>query len=416
MSNYTTCVNELAPRLKKRGFEKYDQTAASMCAVRFADDEETPRQFSKEGIIGETQRVFAMDVTLTADVFPEQFNNDLDIWEFPVLAITSGEHNYTQEGSEEKVYIEPSILKSNIESFQELPIYVNHQRTPDDLIGKAINPEIKEMDNGKIAVGMLAQISNNEKGNEIIEKMKDGSVTNVSIDWFSKDIDVAGDTFATSIRPVEVSFIDNEVAEPVCGECTIETKCNSHGEDGKKEPCSCSPGTSCGCKPEDGKYSEEDTMTEKVVKSEAETITEREFANIKSQLTDMTSSYEELEGKYNAAKKAIADFEEMEAKRQNEAEVLRKKELVNNIISKEVLFKTLEEDKKDSRFDELKDWDEARLSGFSSALENVPVPEETERSFGKGKAREASEAPIEESERERMFSMDKDGNIRLNKR
>ena len=234
MSNYTTCVNELAPRLKKRGFEEYDQTAASMCAVRFADDEETPRQFSKEGIIGETHRAFAMDVTLTADVFPEQFNNDLNIWEFPVLAITSGEHNYTEEGSEEKVYIEPSILKSNIESFQELPIYVNHQRTPDDLIGKAINPEIKEMDNGKIAVGMLAQISNNEKGNEIIEKMKDGSVTNVSIDWFSKDIDVAGDTFATSIRPVEVSFIDNEVAEPVCGECTIETKCVHTEKMGKR--------------------------------------------------------------------------------------------------------------------------------------------------------------------------------------
>ena len=156
-------------------------------------------------------------------------------------------------------------------------------------------------------------------------------------------------------------------------------------------------------------------MSEEIVKSEAETITEREFGNIKSQLTDMTSSYKELEGKYDAAKKAIADFEQMEAKRQNEAEVLRKKELANNIISKEVLFKTLEEDKKDSRMEELKDWDEARLSGFSSALENVPVPEETERSFGKGKAREASEAPIEESERERMFSMDKDGNIRFNR-
>jgi len=415
MSNYTNCVNELAPRLKKRGFKDYDQTATSMCAVRFADDEETPRQFSKEGTMKETQRAFAMDLTLTADAFPEQFNEEGNIWEFPVLAITSGEHSYTQDDLEEKVYIEPSILKSNIEAFQELPIYVNHQRTADDLIGTAINPEIKEMDDGKIAVGMLAQISNNEKGNEVIKKMQDGSVTNVSIDWFSKDIDVAGDTFATSIRPVEVSFIDNEIAEPVCGECTIETKCDSHGEDGKKEPCSCPPEKSCGCKPENGQYSEEDTMSEKVVKSEAESITEREFANIKSKLTDMTSSYKELEGKYDAAKKAIADFEQMEAKRQNEAEVLRKKELANNIISKEVLFNTLEEDKKDSRFEELKDWDEARLSGFSSALDNVPVPEETERSFGKGKAREASEAPTEEPERERMFSMDKDGNVRFNR-
>ena len=32
----------------------------------------------------------------------------------------------------------------------------------------AINPEIKEMDDGKIAVGMLAQVSNSERGKEII--------------------------------------------------------------------------------------------------------------------------------------------------------------------------------------------------------------------------------------------------------
>ena len=35
-------------------------------------------------------------------------------------------------------------------------------------------------------------------------------MTHVSIDWFSNDIDVMGDTYATNIRPTEVSFIDNE--------------------------------------------------------------------------------------------------------------------------------------------------------------------------------------------------------------
>ena len=45
MSNYASCVSELAPRLKKRGMENPDGMAASMCAIRFADDEETPRQF-----------------------------------------------------------------------------------------------------------------------------------------------------------------------------------------------------------------------------------------------------------------------------------------------------------------------------------------------------------------------------------
>ena len=257
MSNYTACVNELAPRLKKRGINNPDGMAESMCLIRFADDEETPRQFSVDQTLDEKHRAFAMDFTITADAFPEQFNEEENIWEFPVLAITSGEHKYKEDGLEEKVYIEPSILKSNIEAFKELPIYVNHQRTQEDLIGTAINPEIKEMENGKIAVGMLAQVSNNERGKEIIKKMQDGDVTNVSIDWFSKDIDVMGDTFATSIRPVEVSFIDNVVADPVCDECTIETKCDSQEEVQveQEEPCcdSCSSGdTTCGQIPKTG--------------------------------------------------------------------------------------------------------------------------------------------------------------------
>ena len=423
MSNYTACVNELAPRLKKRGINNPDGMAESMCLIRFADDEETPRQFSVDQTLDEKHRAFAMDFTITADAFPEQFNEEENIWEFPVLAITSGEHKYKEDGLEEKVYIEPSILKSNIEAFKELPIYVNHQRTQEDLIGTAINPEIKEMENGKIAVGMLAQVSNNERGKEIIKKMQDGDVTNVSIDWFSKDIDVMGDTFATNIRPVEVSFIDNEVAEPVCGECTIETKCDSHGEVQleQDEPCcdTCTSGnTTCGNTPESGTDSEDDTMSKDDVKSEAEAITEREFASIKNQLDEMTSNYKDLQGKYESATKAISDFEEMEAKRANEAASLRKKELVNSIIDREVVLKTLEEEKKEARFEDLKDWDEVKLSGFSAALEAVPVPEETERSFGKGKAHEASEAPVEteEPERERMFSMDKDGRIVFNKK
>lgn len=128
MSNYTRCVNELSPRLKKRGMAGHEETAASMCAIRFSDDENTPRKFSTEvNSLNEKHRSFGMDLALTADAFPEQYNKEENIWEFPVLAITSGEHKYTEDGLEEKVYIEPSILKSNIEAFKELPIYVNHQ-------------------------------------------------------------------------------------------------------------------------------------------------------------------------------------------------------------------------------------------------------------------------------------------------
>ena len=46
----------------------------------------------------------------------------------------------------------------------------------------------------------------------------------------------------------------------------------------------------------------------------------------------------------------------------------------------------------------------------------MPVPEDTERSFGKGVAHEASDAPVDaEAEVERMFALEKGGKITLNK-
>ena len=39
-----------------------------------------------------------------------------------------------------------------------------------------------------------------------------------------------GEPFATDIRPIEVSFIDNETRTPVCDACTIGKECNGHGE------------------------------------------------------------------------------------------------------------------------------------------------------------------------------------------
>ena len=51
-------------------------------------------------------------------------------------------------------------------------------------------------------------------------------------------------------------------------------------------------------------------------------------------------------------------------------------------------------------------------------MATLPAAEDTERSFGKGKSREASEAPVETQapERERLFSMDKSGKIVINKK
>jgi hypothetical protein len=76
-------------------------------------------------------------------------NEGVDSVTFPVIAITSGLHTYDEDEKEQKVYIEPTILKSSIEKFSELPIYINHQRTPEDLIGMATDPEVIEMENGK---------------------------------------------------------------------------------------------------------------------------------------------------------------------------------------------------------------------------------------------------------------------------
>ena len=84
---------------------------------------------------------------------------------------------------------------------------------------------------------------------------------------------------------------------------------------------------------------------------------------------------------------------------------------VEAIISREMLFGTLEEDKKDMRVEELTAWDEPRLTGFSEALAAMPEPtQEAERSFGKGKSADEGEVP----ESERKFGMKLvDGNIRI---
>jgi len=63
---------------------------------------------------------------------------------------------------------------------------------------------------------------------------------------------------------------------------------------------------------------------------------------------------------------------------------------------------------------ELNAWDEIKLEGFSIAMDSMPIPEETERTFGKGKSIEAEAKPIEETpETKRMFAM-KDGQIVFN--
>jgi uncharacterized protein with PIN domain len=399
---YEECLIELAPKLKKRGVDNYSDMAANLCRMRVGEG--TVREFAvSDTPIEDSKRTFALALEKPLTIGKETID-------YPVIAITSGVHD---EEGDQKVFIEPSILKDNLEAFNELPVYFNHQRTDEDLIGKAINPEIIELADGKTGIKMLAKVDKDAaKTNEVLGKLESGDMTHVSIDWFSKDVDVLGEPFATNIRPIEVSFIDNETRTPVCEACTIEEgkECNDeHREFG--EGSESKEDESCACDTH-GNNSEVENMAEeeKTIVSEAETITEREFASMKSKLEDMTTSFTELNTKHEEALALVKKYEDKEAERVEEELKAKKMSLVTSILEKEAALGKLEEDNKDARVEELNAWDDVKLEGFSIAMESMPVPEEAERTFGKGKAHDAEESPVEVEEVPRMFAM-KDGKI-----
>jgi len=405
---YESCLIEVAPTLKKRGVENYQDMAAKLCRMRVGEG--TVREFAvSDKPLEDSKRTFALALEKPLTIGKETID-------YPVIAITSGVHD---EDGDQKVFIEPSILEDNLEAFNELPVYFNHQRTDEDLIGKAINPEIIKLDDGKTGIKMLAKVDKDAaKTNEVLGKLESGDMTHVSIDWFSKDVDVLGEPFATNIRPIEVSFIDNETRTPVCDACTIEEKeeCNEHREFGEKESdcggaCGGHEEDSCACDTH-GNNSEVENMAEeeKTIVSEAETITEREFASMKSKLEDMTTSFEELNTKHEEALALVKKYEDAEAERVEEELKAKKMSLVTSILEKEAALGKLEEDNKDARVEELNAWDDVKLEGFSIAMESMPIPEEAERTFGKGKAHDAEESPVEVEEVPRMFAM-KDGKI-----
>ena len=411
--SYEKWVVSVGATLKKRGVDNHEELASSMCNT-WADENGVEREFGRTLVEGDKRRTFALSLGESEDIsFTEE--EGVESVTFPVIAITSGPHEYEEDDIQQKVYIEPEVLRKDIESFKELPIYLNHQRTSDDLIGMAANPEVFEMDNGMTAIKMLAQVDNKtESGKEVLEKVKEGDMTHVSIDWFSNDVDVMGDTFATNIRPTEVSFIDNKTMDPVCKECTIGNEtCDLHA---KKDGHDCGCGSheeACECS--DGKQEVINMTEETPVKSEAENIVEREFASLRSQLEEVEASNVEIKSQYEEALKTIETFKLAEEERAAKEAEARKVETVEAIISKEILFNTIDEDRKDARVEELSAWDEPRLTGFSEALAAMPVPEETERTFGKGKSNEGEELSPTETERQFAVKMDeKTGRIKLN--
>ena len=402
MSEYEKCTLETGQLLKKKGFENWESMAAGMCKL-WADENGVERNFARDDIKKDSTRTFAMTVG--------ELSIGEDFVEFPVTAITSGLHD---ADGDQKVYIEPAIIKDSISNFNELPIYYTHQRTPTDLIGKAINPEVIETDDGLTAIKMLAKIDKNanERAREVLSKVEDGGITHVSIDWASNDVEVMGEPFATDIRPAELSFIDNEIATPVCESCTIDGPCGDH-EGNEEEPCcdSCTDGKKCEC--EDS--NEDLNMTEETVnKSEAESIVEREFASVKNELVELKSVHNELNSKYTEAIETIANFEKEAEERATAEARARKGAFISKIVSKELILNSLTDETKDAREKELSAWEETKLDGFASALDVIPEPEDSERTFGKGKAHDVEEKPVEaEQEVTRLFAM-KDGKIALN--
>ena len=401
---YENCIIDVAPILKKRGVEKYNEMAANLCRMRV--DEGTVREFAvTNGTQEDSKRTFALALEKPLNIGKETID-------YPVIAITSGVHD---ADGDQKVYIEPSILEDHVEAFSELPVYFNHQRTDEDLIGTAINPEIIKLDDGKTGIKMLAKIQKDAaKTSEVLGKLENGDMTHVSIDWFSKDIDVLGEPFATDIRPIEVSFIDNETRTPVCEACTIDGECNDeHREFGEKDSdcggsCGSHEDESCACDSHGNNSEVENMAEEEKTVSEAETITEREFASMKTQLEEMTSSFEELNTKHEEALAIVKKYEDAEAKRAEEELKAKKTSLVNSIIDKEALLGKLEEDNKDARVEELSSWDDVKLEGFSIAMEGMTLPEESERTFGKGKSHDSEEKPVEAEDEDtpRMFAME----------
>ena len=399
---YENCLIDAGLKLKKRGFDNYQKIAADMCRIRVDEGTFDARSFASEGSKKEIQRSFALEIG--------DLDSKDDCYEFPVYAITSGMHD---EDGDQKVYIEPNTLHNNIEAFNELPVYFNHQRTPDDLLGIAVNPEYVELDDGLKAVKLLARIHKDAaKANEVLEKIENGDMTHVSIDWLSNDLDVMGESFATDIRPIEVSFIDNETRTPVCDACTIGKECSEHET---KNACGCEGDheEACTCET-DGSTSEEITMAEKEtveVKSETSPIVEREFASMKATISTMESAHAELNTKYEDALATITKFEEAEETRNADLAKARVSSFIDSIINKETLLGKVNDESVEARTTELSAWDEIKLEGFSIAMESMPVPEETERTFGKGKAHDVEEKPVEESdETHRMFAME-DGKI-----
>ena len=90
--------------LKKRGFDNSEEIAAGMCSM-WAQENGVEREFAEGKDTEPVRRSFALSVSESEEV---TFTSDegIDSVSFPVIAITSGLHEYEVDGDMNKVYIE----------------------------------------------------------------------------------------------------------------------------------------------------------------------------------------------------------------------------------------------------------------------------------------------------------------------
>ena len=110
---YEKCVTTVSKTLEERGIDDHEKTAQNMCSI-WADENGVEREFGRTTSKEPVRRSFALTVEDNADITLTESDGVSSV-QFPVIAITSGPHEYEADGQQQKVYIEDSMLKDSLE-------------------------------------------------------------------------------------------------------------------------------------------------------------------------------------------------------------------------------------------------------------------------------------------------------------
>ena len=116
---YEECVKTVGNTLKERVFEEHKKLATGMCDL-WASENGVERKFGRAHLSTSSdepkRRTFGVPIETSEDMTFISDEKGVDTVQFPIIAITSGPHEYLEDDIEQKVYIAPTILKDNIEA------------------------------------------------------------------------------------------------------------------------------------------------------------------------------------------------------------------------------------------------------------------------------------------------------------